>query len=125
LASSSPVCSYPIHLALFLLSALLGWRALVKGRFVHGLDAGTLCGLAYLARPEGLAVGLVVVLWLVVDLLSERISWGRFVAVGAGFASALLLLSTPYLVGMKQLQGSWVLSHKKRVIPVEWRLPLR
>ncbi len=121
--AATNVQSDGVHLALFLVGALLAWRALEKGRFFDALGAGILCGLAYLTRPEGLLVGVVLGGWLVVDLLRRRISWRRFGTVAAGFASVLLIFGGPYLFAMKAHRGSWALTHKKRVVPVEWRLP--
>jgi 4-amino-4-deoxy-L-arabinose transferase-like glycosyltransferase len=121
--AATGVQSDGLHLAFFLVGALLAWRALEKGRFLDALGAGILCGLAYLTRPEGLAVGVVLGGWLVVDLARRRISWRRFGRVAAGFASVLLIFGGPYLLAMKAHTGSWVLTQKKRVIPAEWRLP--
>jgi 4-amino-4-deoxy-L-arabinose transferase-like glycosyltransferase len=121
--AATSVQSDGIHLAFFLVAALLAWRTLEKGRFFDALGAGILCGLAYLTRPEGLAVGVVLGGWLVVDLVRKRISWRRFGTVAAAFASVLLIFGGPYLLAMKAHTGSWVLTQKKRVIPVEWRLP--
>jgi len=121
--AASNVQSDGIYLALLLVGALLAWRALRSGRFVHGLGAGVVSGLAYLARPEGLVVGVVLGLWLIVDAVSRRISWRRLISVGAGFATAVLLFGGPYLLTLKATTESWVLTQKKRVIPVEWSLP--
>ena len=120
---ATSVQSDGLHLAFLLVGALLAWRALEKGRFFDAIGAGILCGLAYLTRPEGLAVGVVLGGWLVVDLARRRISWRRFGTVAAGFASVLLIFGGPYLLAMKAHTGSWVLTHKKRVVPAEWRLP--
>ena len=62
-------------------------------------------------------------IWLVVAAASRRRSWRRLISVGAGFATAVLLLGGPYVLTMKATAGSWVLTQKKRVIPVEWSLP--
>lgn len=121
--AATGVQSDGIHLAFFLVGALLAWRALEKGRFFDALGAGILCALAYLTRPEGLAIGVVLGGWLVVDLVRKRISWRRFGTVAAGFATVLLVLGGPYLLTLKARTGSWVLTQKKRVVPAEWRLP--
>ena len=120
---SSNVQSDGLHLALFLIGALLAWRALESGRFSHALGAGILCGLAYLTRPEGLAIGVILVGWLLLDLAWGRISWRGFISVTAGFATAVLLFGGPYLVGMRVVKGEWLLTQKKRIAPIEWSLP--
>ena len=81
--AASNVQSDGIYLALLLVGALLAWRALLSGRFVHGLGAGVASGLAYLARPEGLAVGVILGMWLIADAVSRRTSWRRLMSVGA------------------------------------------
>jgi len=121
--AASNVQSDGIYLALLLVGALLAWRALQSGRFVHGLGAGVVSGLAYLARPEGLAVGVVLGIWLMVAAVSRGRSWRRLISVGAGFATAVLLLGGPYVLTLQAATGSWVLTQKKRVIPLEWSLP--
>jgi len=120
---ASNVQSDGIHLALFLLGALLAWRALESKRFAHALGAGILCGLAYLTRPEGLAIGVVLGGWILVDLVRRRINGRQLASLVGGFATTLLVFGGPYLVAMHAVKGEWVLSQKKRVIPVEWSLP--
>jgi 4-amino-4-deoxy-L-arabinose transferase-like glycosyltransferase len=121
--AATSVQSDGLHLAFFLVGALLAWRALEKGRFFDAFGAGILCALAYLTRPEGLAIGVVLGGWLVVDLVRKRISWRRFGTVAAGFATVLLVFGGPYLLILKAQTGSWVLTQKKRVVPAERRLP--
>ena len=119
---ASNVQSDGIHLALFLLGAWLAWRALESKRFAHALGAGSLCGLAYLTRPEGLAIGVVVGGWIFVDCVRRRINGRQLASLLGGFATTLLVLGGPYLVAMYAVKGAWVLTQKKRVIPVEWSL---
>jgi 4-amino-4-deoxy-L-arabinose transferase-like glycosyltransferase len=119
-AASANVKSDGLHLALFLGGALLAWRALERGRFRHALGAGILCGLAYLARPEGLAVGVVLGVWLLLDLATLRISWPRFFTVVGGFAAAVLLFGGPYVLSLSEPGQGLTISQKKSLVPSGW-----
>jgi hypothetical protein len=116
-AASSNVQSDGLHLALFLIGALLVWRALERGTLRYGVGAGIVCGLAYLTRPEGLAVGVVLGGWLLADLATKRIGWQRFLRAAGGFAIAVLLFGGPYALSLSAGGGEVVLSQKKSLMP--------
>ena len=118
-ASSSGVQSDGIHLALFLLGAWASWRALERRGAVLAALAGLLCGLAYLTRPEGLVVAAVFGLWLGVDALRRRLSWGSALTLGASFGAALLIVGGPYVLTLHELSGEWTLTRKKQIARVE------
>ncbi|MFQ5515301.1 MAG: ArnT family glycosyltransferase [Myxococcota bacterium] len=115
-AASSNVQSDGLHLAFFLGGALLVWRVLEERRFLHSFAAGVLCGLAYLTRPEGLAVGLVLATWLLVDLGRGRIGPADLLRAAGGFAAAALLFGGPYLWLVNQSGEAFVLSRKKSLL---------
>ena len=79
------------------------------------LGAGVASGLAFLTRPEGLMMGLLVLGWLVAGLVSRRLNLRRSLAIGAAFALGALLVSSPYLAAMRSEEGSFTLSRKKSV----------
>ena len=118
-AAATSVQSDGLHLALSLLAAALVWRALEGGRFAVSLGAGTACGLAYLARPEGLAAGVVLMLWLTLDLAIGRVGWRRFARVVVGFLTPALLVAGPYLLSLNSSSAEFTLSHKKTLIPTD------
>jgi hypothetical protein len=107
-----------VHLALFLVAALLAWRALEAQRPGRALASGLACGLAYLARPEGLAVGVVVAAWLGADVLGRRLSLRRGLALSLAFALGLALTAGPYFTALRSLRGEWTLSQKKSVVSI-------
>lgn len=107
-----------LHLALFLVAVLLAWRALASRRPSRALASGLACGLAYLARPEGLAVAVVTAVWLGADVLGHRLALRRAVALAAAFALGLLLTAGPYFATLRSLRGEWTLSQKKSVVSI-------
>jgi len=111
-AVSSGIQSDGIFLGLFALAWLAVWWALRRDRYVPALIAGVCCGLAYLTRPEGLAIGVVLAGWLVADWLRGVRSAGRTLAIGASFAVALILVASPYVWALHEVTGSWALSQK-------------
>ncbi len=115
-AVASNVQSDGLHLAFFVSAALCAWRALMRGHVGYSLAAGVLCGLAYLTRPEGLAVAVVLALGLVVMRLRGSISWQHLARVAGGFAAPALLLGGPYLLSMYTTGGELVLTHKKDLL---------
>jgi 4-amino-4-deoxy-L-arabinose transferase-like glycosyltransferase len=115
IAVSSSVQSDGLHLALFLSAALATWGALSRQSARAALAAGLLCGLAYLTRPEGMAVCAVFGVGLGALLLSRRVQATRAFALGCAFSVAVLAVSGPYLVALRESSGSWTLTQKKSV----------
>jgi 4-amino-4-deoxy-L-arabinose transferase-like glycosyltransferase len=114
--SSAGVQSDGIHLACFVLGALFAWRALERRQLASAALAGLCTALAYLTRPEGLAVAVVLAGWLLWDLARRRVPLGRTLALGAAFGIALVALSGPYVFAMHEIGGRWSLTHKKDFI---------
>ena len=111
--SSAGVQSDGLHVAWFVLAALFAWRALVERRLASAALAGLCTGLAYLTRPEGLAVGVVLAGWLLVDVAQRRLTLGRALSLGAAYAVALAVLGMPYVLALHEIDGRWSITHKK------------
>jgi 4-amino-4-deoxy-L-arabinose transferase-like glycosyltransferase len=109
----SGVQSDGLHLALVLLALALGWWGLRERRPSLALGAGVGCGLAYLTRPEGLAVAVVFCAALGATILWRRIRPGPGLLLAGAFSVGLLGVSGPYLVTLHQVSGEWTLTHKK------------
>lgn len=108
-----------LHLLLFTALALIGrsWKR-------AGL-AGLLMGLAYLARPEALAIAGVLGLWIVCPTPKERrqAGWKKIRGTlkrGVVFGATLAIVATPYVLYMHQTSGHWTISG--RGIPVVSKL---
>ena len=80
IATASNVQSDGIYLFPLLLAAWLAWRALEAGRTGAALGAGLACGLAFLTRPEGVSVGVVLLAWLGLDALCAIVRWCSTIA---------------------------------------------
>jgi len=112
---TSDVQSEGLYFPLFLAGLWVGWRAWRRCSPALAAWTGALAGLAYLTRPEGLGVALVVGLVGGAEVLRGR--WRLL--PGAGWALALaggaLLLVLPYATVLRVETGTWSLSHKKSV----------
>lgn len=111
----SDVQSDGLYLACFAAGLWAGWRAWRTGRAGWAAAAGLGSGLAYLTRPEGLGLGLVIG-----ALGLGAIARGRW-RLGAGLAwlgalgAAILLCVAPYAWALHEVTGTWALTHKKSV----------
>jgi hypothetical protein len=117
-ASSSSVQSDGLHLALFLVSVLLGWRALDTKRAAPTVGAGLLCALAYLTRPEGALFAAVFGAWLAVEVVARRTSLFGAAWLGVAFAVPFLMTAAPYLIALSQEAGQVTLTEKKSVVAI-------
>jgi len=112
---TSDVQSEGLYLPLFLAGLWVGWRAWRRGSPGLAAWTGALAGLAYLTRPEGLGVALVVGLVGGAEVLRGR--WRLL--PGAGWALAMaggaLLFVLPYATVLRVETGTWSLTHKKSV----------
>lgn len=103
-----------LYTLLTLSGVFLGWRALERNSWRRAGVAGILFGFGYLLRPEG--VGYVIVLCVVLGFLfitgkNSRKRWiGMFAVVIMGF----MIISTPYLLYLRNVTGQWTLSTKGR-----------
>ena len=73
------------------------------------LAAGFCFGLAYLARPEGMLVGLLSL--ALAGLVARPLRWRRLRRPAAA-AGVLLLVSLPFLVYLRRTTGAWMLTGK-------------
>ena len=113
--ASASVQSDGIYLMLALFSALFAFRMLDRSSARSAGAAGLLCGLAYLARPEGLAVAVVAGLWLLLDVLRGRLSWRLACWNASALMLALGVVAGPYLAALYVQHGDLEISRKKPV----------
>ena len=106
---TSDVRNDGLHAALVVVTIATLFAACEEGRW-RWLAAGATAGLAYLTRPEGLFV-MAPALLAAVAAGARR---GPRAALGgaAGFALALGLVATPYVVALHGLTGRWIISMK-------------
>lgn len=114
-SASASVQSDGIYIMLALFSAVTAFRLLDRGGVRWACLTGLLCGLAFLARPEGLVIAVVVGIWLGVDLLWGRLAWRKLASSAGGFSLGLLILGGPFLVAVSADRGEFVVSPKKSI----------
>jgi hypothetical protein len=110
---ASDVQSDALYLALFAGGLALGFSALRRASVSRAAAAGVASGLAYLTRPEGLGLALVLASLGAVEALRARWPLARALSWLGALAAAALLVSAPYLVGLRSTTGAWVLTQKK------------
>ena len=99
----------------FFISALgLGFFAIVKRKYYLFVLAGICTALAYLARPEGIGIIIIVAGWCILkDLTKFKIVWKEKLVSILILAASFLVLSMPYLVYIQKETGHWSLTKKK------------
>ncbi len=108
----------------FFISALgLGFFAIVKRKYYLFVLAGICTALAYLARPEGIGIIIIVAGWCILkDLTKFKIVWKEKLVSILILATSFLVFSMPYLVYIQKETGHWSLTKKKalsRVVGVD------
>jgi hypothetical protein len=109
------------------------WLAMVLPRWTRRAQVagaaglGALVGLAYLTRPEGLLLALVLVPVLVVVGGRDRrpgggLPWGQVAALVATFGLVLAALAAPYVAHLHAHTGRWELTAKAQDASMQaWR----
>lgn len=101
------------YLALFAAGLWAGWHAWRRGAPRWAAAAGLAAGLAYLTRPEGAGLALVLAGLGLASIALRR--WTP--AAGAAWLAALALASAlamaPYVLALHRFTGAWVLTQKK------------
>jgi 4-amino-4-deoxy-L-arabinose transferase-like glycosyltransferase len=95
----------------------VGWFALKKRSVWKGALAGTLFGLSYLTKPEGVGYLLVYLsvagIWLLYDWRQHRrLATAKIMLVATAMA---LFVASPYILYLRQLTGEWIISGKYKV----------
>ncbi len=115
-ALSADFLSDPTYTFFFISAVWLGWEALRRDAWKSPLLAGLATGLAYLTRPEGIGVALVLGPWL----LFRGIHFHTWDYRRNGFACFMLLFSfllvaSPYILYLRSYTGTWTISRKPAV----------
>ncbi len=99
----------------FFISALgLGFFAIVKRKYYLFALTGISSAFAYLVRPEGIGIILIVAVWCILkDLTKFKIVWKEKLVSILILATSFLVFSMPYLVYIQKETGHWSLTKKK------------
>lgn len=111
----SDIQSEGLYMGLLAAGIWAGWRALRARSPRVAAGAGAAAGLAYLTRPEGLGLVLVLGGLGTLAVVSGRWPWRAGAAWLGALGAAALLCIAPYVVALHQLTGDWTLTHKKSV----------
>jgi 4-amino-4-deoxy-L-arabinose transferase-like glycosyltransferase len=101
----------------FFISALgLGYFAITNRKLLLFALTGICSALAYLTRPEGIGIIIVVVFWCVLkDFVKIKVLWKEKLVSILILVVSFLAFSMPYLVFIEIETGSWSLTKKKKV----------
>ncbi|MGR3294302.1 MAG: ArnT family glycosyltransferase [Candidatus Scalindua sp.] len=101
----------------FFISALgLGYFAITNRKLLLFALTGICSALAYLTRPEGIGIIIIVAFWCVLkDFVKIKVLWKKKLVSILILVVSFLVFSMPYLVFIKQDTGSWSLTKKKKV----------
>ncbi|MCP4268658.1 MAG: glycosyltransferase family 39 protein [Candidatus Brocadiaceae bacterium] len=101
----------------FFISALgLGYFAITNRKLLLFALTGICSALAYLARPEGIGIVIIVAFWCAFkDCVKIKLLWKMKLISILILVVSFLAFSMPYLVFIKKETGSWSLTKKKSV----------
>ena len=101
----------------FFISALgLGYFAITNRKLLLFALTGICSALAYLARPEGIGIIIIVAFWYALkDCVKIKVLWKEKLVSILILVVSFLAFSMPYLVFIRQDTGSWSLTKKKEV----------
>ncbi len=99
----------------FFISALgLGFFAIVKRKHYLFALAGISSAFAYLVRPEGIGIIIIVTGWCILkDLTKFKMVWKEKIVSILILAISFLVFSMPYFVYIQKETGHWSLTKKK------------
>ena len=101
----------------FFISALgLGFFAITRKKFSLFALTGICSAFAYLTRPEGIGIIIIVAGWhFIKDLDKIRLIWKDKLASILILIVSFLVFSSPYLVYVKSETGKWLLTMKRNL----------
>ncbi|MFQ5686373.1 MAG: ArnT family glycosyltransferase [Candidatus Scalindua sp.] len=111
---SVEILSESTYFFLFISAFGLGFFAIAKRKYYLFALTGVCSAFAYLVRPEGIGIILLVAGWCMLKGLARiKIIWKEKLASILILAISFLVFSMPYLVYIKMETGSWRLTKKK------------
>ena len=113
---SADVVSDPIYILFFATGICVGWRALERRSLPCFFLAGACTAFAYLTRPEGIGVIIVIGFWILIfDGMRLEFPNRRGLVSLLLLVLAFLIFASPYLVYLKKDTGHWILTRKKNI----------
>ncbi len=96
---------------LLILSVYFFWTGLKKGKVWRMTLSGSLLGLAYLTRPEGIGYVLVYMIWIVVDGGLKKGWFRKLIHIGV-LTLTISIFVIPYIIYIHQETGRWLITKK-------------
>jgi len=112
---SADIISDSTYFFLFISALGLGYFAITNRKLLLFALTGICSALAYLTRPEGIGIIIIVAFWCVLkDFVKIKVLWKVKLVSILILVVSFLAFSMPYLVFIKQDTGSWSLTKKKK-----------
>ena len=113
---SADVVSDPLYILFFATGICVGWSALKRRSLPCFFLTGACTAFAYLTRPEGIGIIIVIGFWiLIVDGMRFEFPSRRGLVSLLLLVLAFLIFASPYLVYLKKDTGHWILTRKKSI----------
>ncbi len=113
---SAEILSESTYFFFFTLAIGLGYIAVRNLKLLYYIGTGMSSALAYLARPEGVGVLVIVGFFTVFWRISNvEILWSRRLWCLTVMLLAFFMLASPYLIYIKRQTGYWTLTKKKNL----------
>lgn len=110
---SAEVLTDSLFTFLITLIVFCGWQLMRKKKFIFVFVTGLLAGLAYLTKPEGIFVLVIISFWWAIgykEVFYKKLA--RIISTWLIF----LLISFPYLYAVKKDTGRWMISQKQSIV---------
>jgi len=113
---SSDIISESTYFFFFISAFGLGYFAITNRKLLLFSLTGICAALAYLTRPEGIGIIIIVVFWCALKgCVKIKVLWKEKLVSILVLVVSFLVFSMPYLVFIKKEVGSWSLTKKKSV----------
>ena len=113
---STDVLSDSLYILFFITGICIGWRALGKRKPLYFFLTGVSTALAYLTRPEGVGILVVLGFWaLIIGTNGIRLPNKKDFACTVLLTLGFILVASPYLIYLKEETGHWTLTKKKDI----------
>ena len=113
---SVDIISDSTYLFFFISAFGLGYFAITNRKLLLFALTGICSALAYLTRPEGIGIIIIVAFWCALkDCVKIKVLWKEKLVSVLILVVSFLVFSMPYLIFIKTETGSWSLTKKKSV----------